>query len=887
MDASAPNEVDARIDPRFIYRGARRQYVAFPLGGIGTGSISLTGSGRLTDWSIRNRPAIHQHNGYSHFAIKAERDGKLIDARVLNGPYEGLPTGSPSRRKFDGFGFGANRDSMTGAPHFDDATFIGRLPVAEIAFHRDAFPGKVRMTAFSPFIPHNERDSSMPAALFAFDVENDTDAAVDYTIACTLGNYGCDSGTHVFSSEAGLSALHFSSADVDRPPAQRGDLAITTDGDGVEHVDYHVRGQWFDSLSRYWREFAKAGPLTERRYDHPRATAQMWRQPEHGTLARRVRVPPGEKARIRFAITWNYPLGEIYWFDRAQPGDPEYAGNPPTWRNYYATQWADSRASGAEAFKRWDELEAATSAFRDSLFGSSHPPEIIDAVSSTLGVLRSATVIRLEGGELWGWEGQHIGEGSCEGSCTHVWNYQQALAWLFPALERTLRETEFTYNQLPNGGLTFRQRLPLGSGFDIIGPCADGHFGATIKAYREWRNSGDDAWLRRFWPNIRKSIEYAWSPDNPDRWDPDRTGVLWGKQHHTLDMELFGPNSWLTSFYLAALKAAEEMAEAVGDKDFGGECAALAKKGAAYVDSALFNGRYYAQKLDLADRSILEPFDKGRKAGVLRDSFMQAYWSEEYRQIKYQIGGGCLTDQILGQWHADLAGLGDVLSPEHVVSALRSIYQENFRPNLSDHFNPCRVYAYEDEAGLLVCSWPGGSEEPAMPVPYSEEVWTGLEYMLASHLIARGLVEEGLTIVRSARARHDGSRRNPYNDIECGSYYARSLSSYALLNAYCGLTFDQRIGEIGFKPARRGDAVYFWSAGRGWGEIEFRGASATLSVKGGELAVSRLRLPSLSGRAEIDGRPTLREGEVILLDRPRVLRAGERIIIGAGGRGGA
>ena len=493
---------------------------------------------------------------------------------------------------------------------------------------------------------------------------------------------------------------------------------------------------------------------------------------------------PRRARRVRFAITWNYPLGAIYWFDRAQPGDAEYAGDPPTWRNYYATQWTDSRASGAEAFERWDELEAATSAFRDSLFGSSHPPEIIDAVSSTLGVLRSATVIRLEGGELWGWEGQHIGEGSCEGSCTHVWNYQQALAWLFPALERTLRETEFTYNQLPNGGLTFRQRLPLGSGFDIIGPCADGHFGSTIKAYREWRNSGDDAWLRRFWPNIRKSIEYAWSPDNPDRWDPDRTGVLWGKQHHTLDMELFGPNSWLTSFYLAALKAAAEMAEAVGDKDFGGECAALAKKGAAYVDSALFNGRYYAQKLDLADRSILEPFDKGRKAGVLRDSFMQAYWSEEYRQIKYQIGGGCLTDQILGQWHADLAGLGDVLSPEHVVSALRSIYRENFRPNLSDHFNPCRVYAYEDEAGLLVCSWPGGSEEPAMPVPYSEEVWTGLEYMLASHLIARGLVEEGLTIVRAARARHDGSRRNPYNDIECGSYYARSLSSYALLNAY-------------------------------------------------------------------------------------------------------
>jgi non-lysosomal glucosylceramidase len=884
MDAAVPNKAET-IDPRFAYRGERRQHVAFPLGGIGTGSLSLTGSGRLIDWSIRNRPAIHQHNGYSHFAIKAERDGELLDARVLNGPYEGLPTGSPSRRKFDGFGFGANRDSMVGAPHFDDATFIGRFPVAEIAFHRDAFPGKVGMTAFSPFIPHNERDSSMPAALFAFDVENDTDGAIDYTIASTLGNYGCDSGVHVFSRDGAQSALHFTSADMDRPPAQRGDLAITTEGDGVEHVDYHVRGQWFDSLSRYWREFAKPGLLTERRYDQPRTTAQMWRQPEHGTLARRIRVAPGERACVRFAITWNYPLGTIYWFDRAQPGDPEYAGDPPTWTNYYATQWADARASGAEVVKRWDELEAQTCAFRDSLFGSSYPPEIIDAVSGTLGVLRSATVIRLEGGELWGWEGQHIGEGSCEGSCTHVWNYQQALAWLFPALERTLRETEFAYNLLPSGGLTFRQRLPLGSGFDIIGPCADGHFGATIKAYREWRNSGDDRWLRRYWPMIKRSIEYAWSPENPDRWDPEKTGVLWGKQHHTLDMELFGPNSWLTSMYLAALKAAAEIAEAMGESDFGAECSALATKGGLYVDRVLFNGRYYAQKLDLADRSILEPFDIGRKAGVLRDSFMQAYWSDEYGEIKYQIGGGCLTDQILGQWHADLAGLGDLLAPDHVASALLAIYRENFRVNLSDHFNPCRVYAYEDEAGLLVCTWPEGSEEPATPVPYSEEVWTGLEYMLASHLIARGLAEEGLTVVRAARARHDGSRRNPYNDIECGSHYARSLSSYALANAWSGLTFDQRIGEIGFKPAGDGSGRYFWSAGRGWGEIALHGGSATVSVRGGELAISRLRLPSLHGPASVDGRPAEREGDVILLAEPRVLRAGDSVAIEARGRG--
>jgi hypothetical protein len=306
----------------------------------------------------------------------------------------------------------------------------------------------------------------------------------------------------------------------------------------------------------------------------------------------------------------------------------------------------------------------------------------------------------------------------------------------------------------------------------------------------------------------------------------------------------------------------------------------MAEKGGMYVDAALFNGRYYAQKLDLSDKSVLTPFDQGRKAGVLADSFMEAYWSDEYGQIKYQIGDGCLTDQILGQWHADIAGLGDLVAPEKVATALQSIFRENFRPSLQDHFNPCRVYAYEDEAGLLICTWPEGATKPAVPAPYAEEVWTGLEYMMASHLILRGLVEEGLTIVRAARARHDGARRNPWNDIECGSYYARALSSYALVNAFTGMSFDQRKGEIGFRPARSGDGVYLWSAGRGWGEVAFKGGTVTITVKGGELSVSRLSLPTLAGAATVDGRAAEREGDAVLLGSPRRLNPGERIVVG-------
>ena len=252
----------------------------------------------------------------------------------------------------------------------------------------------------------------MPVAMFSFEIHNTADFEIDYTIAGTLGNYGCDSGVHLFSRSEGRSSLHFTSADTGRPDWDRGDLAITTEGDGVQHVDYHMRGQWFDSLSLFWREFARPGALRERIYDAPRATRNMFQQPEHGTLARRIPIRPGETRKVRFAITWNYPQGAIYWYGRQQPGEPEFAGDPPTWRNYYATQWPDSLASGAEALRRWDELEQATHAFRDAFFAASTPPEILDAVSGTLAVLRSATIIRLEGGELWGWEGQHIREGS-------------------------------------------------------------------------------------------------------------------------------------------------------------------------------------------------------------------------------------------------------------------------------------------------------------------------------------------------------------------------------------------------------------------------------------------------------------------------------------------
>ena len=831
------------VDPHFAYLGERAKYVRFPLGGIGSGGLAISGSGRLVDWSIRNRPALGTYNGYTHFAIKAVQDGRLLDARVLNGPYDDVPAGGDGMRPaFDGFGHGAMRQSLAGLPHFREARFYGRFPAADLVFADPRFPGAVRLTALSPFIPHRDRDSSMPVAMFAFELVNTTAAPITYTLAGTLGNHGTNSGRHRFVAHDGVSSITLTGDDPDIAEVDRGDLTIATDAGEIEHQDHHYRGQWFDDLTVFWKDFAAPGPLPERRYAAPRATRHMGRLPEHATLAARLTLAAGERRTVRFVISWNFPRGDIAWAHRDKPDSPNPPGATPSWTNYYATQWADSLSSARDALRRFDTLSRRTLQFRDAVFGSALPAPLADAATATLAVLRTATVIRLEGGELWAWEGQHRSAGSCEGSCTHVWNYQQALSQLFPALERSLRDTEWRYNQLPDGGLTFRQKLPLGSGHDVIGPCADGHFGAVIKTYRDWRLSGDTEWLRGLWPGIRRAMEYAWSDANPDRWDPGRTGILWGRQHQTLDMELFGPNSWLSTFYVAALLAAGRMAEALGEPEFAAQCAALARRGADFIDTRLFNGAYYHQAIELSDRGLLEAFDTSRAAGVLAESVLDAYWSAEHGEIKYQFGEGCIADQILGQWQAEVAGLGLFLDADKVRSALRSVHASNFAERLEDWANPCRVFSYEDEGGLLIATYPEGVRQPVVPAPYAQETWTGIEYASASHMIMHGLVEEGLSVLRAVRQRYDGARRNPFSEIECGSYYARSMSAWQLVGAWSGFRADQVDRRFAFDPVGDAAAPLFWSSGHGWGTARFDGTRMTLSVAGGTVDIDTVTM---------------------------------------------
>jgi uncharacterized protein (DUF608 family) len=277
-------------------------------------------------------------------------------------------------------------------------------------------------------------------------------------------------------------------------------------------------------------------------------------------------------------------------------------------------------------------------------------------------------------------------------------------------------------------------------------------------------------------------------------------GVAGGRQHNTYDIQFYGPNPLTGVIYLGALRAATKMAEAAGDYEAADRYSRLLAKGSRKLDKTLWNGEYYEQRLP------------------------------DVNAYKYQHGVGCLADQLLGQVNAHLAGLGYLLPPRKVKKAIGAVFRNNLLTDFTHHDNCQRSYALNDEAGLLACTWPNGGR-PNIPFPYSHEVWTGIEYQVAAHLIWEGLVDEGLSVTKAIRDRHDGIRRNPWDEFECGHHYARSMASWGLILALSGYSCDMAEKKISFSPrVNDDDFKTFWSTGTAWGTyIQKRDAKGKLT----------------------------------------------------------
>jgi uncharacterized protein (DUF608 family) len=480
--------------------------------------------------------------------------------------------------------------------------------------------------------------------------------------------------------------------------------------------------------------------------------------------------------------------------------------------------------------KNYQELRDKSSLFRDTFYDMTLPPEVVEAVAANLTILKSPTVQRQSDGRLWCWEGCYDGAGCCAGSCTHVWNYAQAICHLFPDLERSLRHTEFHESQNQKGHQTFRSNLPIRPAAHTFHAAADGQLGGIMKAYRDWRISGDTMWLKSYWPRVKQSLTYC-----IETWDPRHKGVLEEPHHNTYDIEYWGPEGHCSSFYLGALTAAIEMGKVMSDDITLYE--QLREKGKEFMETELFNGEYFYQKIQTEGlKATFHPLGtSGNGAG-----YADIVATLNKQGPKYQYGTGCLSDGVLGFWMARMCGLGQIVDEDKIRSNLESIYKYNFKADLSAHANPQRPsYACGKEGGLLLCTWPHGGEL-SIPFVYSDEVWTGIEYQVASHLMREGRVEMGLDIVRACRGRYDGRIRNPFNEYECGHWYARAMSSYGLIQGLTGVRYDA-VEKILYIDAQIGDNFKsFLATASGFGSVGLKNGKPFVEVKMGEIEIKQV-----------------------------------------------
>lgn len=852
--------------PQRTFSGDRTTQVALPIGGIGAGSVCVNGYGGLQDFSIRTRPettalpeGFTSNSPEAAFAVLHIKGASPV-TKLIEGPF-------PLFKIFDqGLqGQGLRRGGFEGFPRFEKCNFRGEYPFAEVRFADQAIPLDVSLIAWNPFIPLDDKSSGIPCAILEYTLRNTSSNPVECEFSYHLSHLapGCKAdqaaslNTVIPNKGAFLSNYELPNAEA------HGSASLTVIGEKPRIKAMWLRspGWEFDSLSALWREVS-SGNFTSNEGSNPVDNAGR----NGASILLDGHLAPGESHTYPIVIAWHFPNCYLREGGIApSPNAPEIQGPPgcrsaagdapPPWRPYYVTQWKDAREVALYVEQNYPSLRTRTVQFKEALFSSTLPPYVLDAVSANLAILKSPTVLRQENGNVWGWEGCFPDNGCCHGSCTHVWNYAQALPHLYPELERTLREMELARSMDERGHVNFRGAIPDGPVDHTFHAAADGQLGGIMKVFRDWHISGDTAWLKQMYPLAKRSIDYCILT-----WDPDHRGALFEPHHNTYDIEFWGADGMCTSIYLGALSAMAQMATAVGAQSDSAFYADLAKLGAQYMDEHLFNGEYFQQQIqyqDLRDKSF------ANSVAHVDDKSSEMQQLLKREGPKYQYGSGCLSDGVIGAWMARIYGIDTPQTRNNVRSTLQAIFKHNFKTDLSQHANAQRPgYAMGHEPGLLLCSWPRGNK-PTLPFVYCDEVWTGFEYQVASHLIHEGFVDEGLTIVKALRSRYDGRTRNPWNEYECGNWYARAMSSYALMGALSGFRYSAVDRTLYFAPKLKVRPFKsFFSTAFGYGTIFLDDRTVSIKIIEGELPIEKLILNGADATHSHDWKITVRPNAI-------------------------
>ncbi|GHO96886.1 hypothetical protein KSF_069340 [Reticulibacter mediterranei] len=880
-----------RIDEHtlgYTYQGEAIRHVAMPHGGLGAGQIALGGDGALRQWQIVNQI---NHLGFvpdSFFAIRTScTEPPLNVIRLLQSreaqqlPVEETPLVNDNAIAEDQR---ALHRVFTGV---ERTTFTGAYPFSHIAYQDAELPLDVTLDAHTPFVPLDAENSALPAIIFTFTVHNPWQHKVHGCLAATQQNLvGWDGVTSISGNRcplyggntnrifkrAGYTSLVMENASLPDDHPGAGQVVLTSLTPTTRTQERWTTFEQFLhilnslSLDRQGIEGAcvLARPNKNIIATGPSAQGETW----NGGLIVPFRLAPGATTTITFILSWYFPNRYVN-FD--QFGPPRPYGKSRFWLgNAYAARFHDAQEVTEYVIQHHKNLEETARQWVRGIYQSTLPDWFAEMLATQATFMRSPTCFWSADGKFFGFEGSlglstamwngTVG-GSCPLNCTHVWNYEMALSRLFPRLEQSMRETDFEHVQAPEGYIPHRTIVPLYLpqfwNVPIGGPtnpALDGMLGTILKTYREVRQGAGRDWLDRLWPRVKRLMNYI-----IEQWDDNNDGVLEGEQPNTYDIEFYGPNMYIGALWLAALRAAEEMAKLQGEQDFAQSLHERFELGSTNYDEQLWNGEYYIQ---IIDHSM---------------------------PLENQFGEGCLADQLFGQWWAHLLDLGYILPEAHVKTTLRSIVRNNLRHGFRNFEHGYRVFADQDDSGLIVCTWPRGGR-PEIPVRYCDEVWTGMEYQVGAHCLMEGLVEEGMSIIEALRKRYDGTRRNPYNEIECGDHYARAMAGWSVLEALSGFRYNALEDHLSFAPvANQSEFQVPFITGSGWGTFAQSqdDSHITLTCSYGDVRIQQLSLQGISDDATVtlDGNALAANASkqqdtlTLAFTEPVILRAGSTLTI--------
>ncbi|GGE15782.1 GH116 family glycosyl hydrolase [Sphingobacterium cellulitidis] len=832
------------------------KYIGMPVGGLHSGTVYISGDGRLWLWQVFNTSYDGLNEGVENKVVLWDNGREMQRVRPRDGAAFVEPALSDNLRILEqGFLVSVKRNGkvlqkVLEANQWDEVIFEPSYPTCKVLYSSASFPVDVELTAFSPFIPLDEDNSSLPLTTFHIEIKNKNSEPLEVEVIGWFEN-GVHKGRKDFDAVKKLASVKESNGsnrhvyfECDSVPTE---FQKATDHGNMAFMAHDGHAKIICNLES-WPVQAENLQGSDQR------SLVDFKDLQISSISSKGKVEGNGKKDFQFSVAWyfNNPHPKLqehlkdakegYWYGKRFKDASEVL-------NYYAAHL--------------EELDRQTMKWVQTWNDSTLPYWFLDRTFVNIGSLATANTMRFGTGRFWGWEGV----GACAGTCTHVWQYGQAMGRIFPGLERNLRETTdygvgFNAN---SGAIIFRAEYESR-------PAIDGQAGVILRTYRDHQTSKDDTFLKKNWPSIKKASQFILNQDK------NGDGMTDTPMENTLDAVWEGEIAWIVGLSLAAIKAAEKMANEVGDLEFEKKCASYFSKGSKNMDSQLFNGEYYIHRPN-----------------------------KEFGRKKLGSYNTCHIDQVYGQAWTFQLGLPRVNDKAKTLSALQALWKYNYAPDVGPYIKTHlqgRPYAIAGDAGMVMNTNPKNEkhaygENETWQLGYFHECMTGFEHQVAAHMMAEGMIDESMILTRKIHERYHASKRNPFNEIECSDHYARAMASYGTFINACGFTYHGPKKQIGFHPKINPENFKAaFTAADGWGSYTQKISSnnrleAIIDLANGNLEIAELTLPNLKestvkskvtakiGNSSVSIKNTESKNDVIIIvfDSPIVLSENKELLI--------